>query len=72
MHVGPRVITSYSIHYTKLYDRAQRAQQDAGGKGINVASCLADYAVPVAVTGQLGQENPALFEALFEARNNFV
>lgn len=49
-------------------NRAQRAQQDAGGKGINVASCLADYAVPVAVTGQLGQENPALFEALFEAK----
>lgn len=49
-------------------NRAQRAQQDAGGKGINVASCLADYAVPVAVTGQLGRENPALFEALFEAK----
>lgn len=49
-------------------NRAQRAQQDAGGKGINVASCLADYAVPVAVTGQLGRQNPALFEALFEAK----
>jgi 1-phosphofructokinase len=47
-------------------NRAQRAQQDAGGKGINVASCLADYAVNVAVTGQLGRENPALFESLFE------
>ena len=50
-------------------NRAQRAQQDAGGKGINVASCLADYAVPVAVTGQLGRKNPALFEALFEAKD---
>ncbi len=46
-------------------NRAQRAQQDAGGKGINVASCLADYGVKVAVTGQLGRDNPALFEALF-------
>lgn len=46
-------------------NRAQRAQQDAGGKGINVASCLADYGVEVAVTGQLGRDNPALFEALF-------
>ena len=49
-------------------NRAQYAQQDAGGKGINVASCLADFAVPVAVTGQLGRENAALFEALFEEK----
>jgi len=49
-------------------NRAQRAQQDAGGKGINVASCLADYAVPVAVSGLLGRLNPALFEALFEVK----
>ena len=49
-------------------NRAQRAQQDAGGKGINVASCLADYAVPVAVSGLLGRQNPTLFEALFEAK----
>jgi 1-phosphofructokinase family hexose kinase len=47
-------------------NRAQRAQQDAGGKGINVASCLADFGVRVAVTGQIGRENPALFEALFD------
>lgn len=46
-------------------NRAQRAQQDAGGKGINVASCLADYAAKVAVTGQLGRHNAALFESLF-------
>ena len=47
-------------------NRAQRAQQDAGGKGINVASCMADYGVKVAVTGQLGRDNPALFESLFD------
>ena len=46
-------------------NRAQRAHQDAGGKGINVASCLADYGAKVAVTGLLGRDNPALFEALF-------
>jgi 1-phosphofructokinase len=49
-------------------NRAQRAQQDAGGKGINVASCMSDYGVKVAVTGQLGRDNSALFEALFEAK----
>ena len=49
-------------------NRAQRAQQDAGGKGINVASCLADYAAKVAVTGQLGRENAALFESLFDEK----
>ena len=50
-------------------NRALRAQQDAGGKGINVASCLADFGVAVAVTGQLGHDNPSLFEALFSGKN---
>lgn len=46
-------------------NRAQRAQVDVGGKGINVASCLADFSVGVAVTGQLGRDNAVLFESLF-------
>ena len=46
-------------------NRAVRAQVDAGGKGINVASCLADFNVAVSVTGLLGRENAALFESLF-------
>lgn len=49
-------------------NRAQRAQQDAGGKGINVASCIADYGVKVAATGQLGRDNAALFESLFDEK----
>jgi 1-phosphofructokinase len=49
-------------------NRATRAQQDAGGKGVNVASCLADYGVATAVVALLGQENPALFESLFDAK----
>ena len=49
-------------------NRAERAQQDAGGKAINVASCLADHDIKVAVSGQLGRNNPALFEALFKAK----
>lgn len=47
-------------------NRAQRAQIDAGGKGVNVASCLADYCSGVAVSGLLGRDNAALFEQLFE------
>lgn len=49
--------------------RAQKVGFNAGGKGINVAACLADFAVPVAVTGFLGKENIRLFEALFKSRH---
>jgi 1-phosphofructokinase len=40
-------------------------QFDAGGKGVNVASFLADYGYATAVTGFLGQENAQIFEQLF-------
>ncbi|HEX6293492.1 MAG TPA: 1-phosphofructokinase [Herpetosiphonaceae bacterium] len=46
-------------------NRGQSFQLDAGGKGVNVASFLADYGLSVAVTGFLGQENRAIFEQLF-------
>jgi 1-phosphofructokinase len=46
-------------------NRGSSLQLDPGGKGVNVASCLADYGLEVAVTGFLGAENPALFEQLF-------
>ena len=49
-------------------NRAEGAWQNAGGKAINVAACLADYAVKVAVSGQLGRNNAALFESLFRAK----
>jgi len=49
-------------------NRALRVQVDAGGKAINVASCLADCGVSVAVTGQLGRDNAALFEQLFQRK----
>ncbi|WP_343528594.1 1-phosphofructokinase [Sphingomonas sp.] len=45
--------------------RAHAIRQDVGGKGVNVASCLADWGLPVSVFGLLGQGNAALFEALF-------
>ena len=44
--------------------RACAVRQNAGGKGVNVASCLADWGIPVTAFGLLGSENAALFEAL--------
>ena len=49
-------------------NRALNMQADVGGKGINVASCLADFGVPTAVSGLLGRDNAAQFEALFAAK----
>jgi 1-phosphofructokinase len=49
-------------------NRAVRMQVDVGGKGINVASCLADFGVSSAVLGQIGRENATPFETLFHAK----
>ncbi|CDH46714.1 1-phosphofructokinase [Candidatus Contendibacter odensensis] len=49
-------------------NRALRMQVDVGGKAINVASCLADFGINAAVTGQLGRDNAALFEELFRRK----
>jgi 1-phosphofructokinase len=46
-------------------NRAQSMYTDAAGKGVNVASFLADYGLPVAVTGFLGEENAEIFDQLF-------
>ncbi|MCS3804477.1 1-phosphofructokinase [Chromobacterium alkanivorans] len=44
---------------------AQSASSNAGGKGVNVASCLADWGAPVGVCGLLGRNNSEAFEQLF-------
>ncbi|MFE4106881.1 1-phosphofructokinase [Almyronema epifaneia] len=46
-------------------NRVSWEQADAGGKGVNVASFLAEAGATVSVTGVLGSENPELFERLF-------
>jgi 1-phosphofructokinase len=49
-------------------DRVNRVswkQDDAGGKGVNVAAFLTDVGHKVSVTGFLGRENTKLFESLF-------
>src|SRR5438309_4689498 len=52
-------------------DRVNRGQSisfDASGKGVNVASFLADYGHDTAVTGYLGQENTDIFEQFFASK----
>lgn len=49
-------------------NRVAESRSDAGGKGVNVASCLADLGLEVVATGFLGAENVALFESLFERK----
>ena len=44
---------------------ALRQERHAAGKGINVASCLADWGAAVTATGLLGADNESIFRALF-------
>lgn len=48
--------------------RARSSRDDAGGKGINVAACLADWVVPTTALGVLGDGNDGVFRSLFSAR----
>jgi 1-phosphofructokinase len=45
--------------------RAEAAETHAGGKGVNVAACVAAWGLPVAATGVLGAGNDAAFVRLF-------
>ncbi|GGY08273.1 1-phosphofructokinase [Paludibacterium paludis] len=47
---------------------AESSQCAAGGKGINVAACLADLGIPVAAGGFLGKRNEDLFRELFNLK----
>ena len=49
-------------------NRVDWKQDDAGGKGVNVASFLAEAGHWVSATGFLGRENDALFKALFHQK----
>jgi 1-phosphofructokinase len=46
-------------------NRVQSSQLDPGGKGINVASFLADFGQSVTVTGFLGADNDEIFRRFF-------
>lgn len=49
-------------------NRVTWKQDDAGGKGVNVASFLADFGHEVCVTGFLGRDNEAIFKNLFHQK----
>jgi 1-phosphofructokinase len=49
--------------------QAEAVRYDAGGKGINVASCLADWGTKIIACGVLGADNDAAFQALFTAKS---
>lgn len=49
-------------------NRAQAISFDASGKGVNVASFLADYGYETAVTGYLGLANVDIFEQFFASK----
>jgi len=59
-----RTITIPNFEAGKV-NRVHGEYLNAGGKGVNVASSLADAGHTVAVTGFLGRENAAVFERLF-------
>jgi 1-phosphofructokinase len=50
-------------------NRVTQSQSCAGGKGVNVASFLADYGCSVAATGFLGEHNIRIFEKLFTRKH---
>jgi 1-phosphofructokinase len=49
-------------------NRVAESRTHAGGKGVNVACCLADLGVEVTATGFLGADNADVFEASFAQR----
>jgi 1-phosphofructokinase len=49
-------------------NRVAESRSNAGGKGVNVASFLADLGDDVTATGFLGAENSNLFDALFQRK----
>ncbi len=77
--MNPRVVTvtlnpaiDHTVRLAQLQrgrvHRAHGAREDAGGKGINVAACLADWGVPTTALGVLGADNDAVFRSLFQER----
>jgi 1-phosphofructokinase len=69
--LNPAIDQTVVVNHLTLgvVNRGQSMTLTAGGKGVNVASLLADYGLTVAVTGWLGQDNAELFEQLCAAKH---
>jgi 1-phosphofructokinase len=65
--LNPAIDRTVTIpHFTAgAVNRVETVHANPGGKGVNVAAALADYGHRVAVTGLLGRDNAASFEAMF-------
>lgn len=65
--LNPAIDRTVTIpHFTAgVVNRVEAVHSNPGGKGVNVAASLADAGHRIAVTGFLGRENTASFEALF-------
>jgi 1-phosphofructokinase len=63
-------LTVVASHFAlDAVNRGESMRFDPGGKGINVASYLADYGCEVAATGFMGRENAEIFERLFAEKH---
>lgn len=69
--LNPAIDQAVRVDHFRLntVNYAQAMQFDAGGKGVNIASALADVGYDVAVTGFLGQENAGIFEQFFSNKH---
>lgn len=67
MTLNPAIDRTVSISNFKAgaVNRVESVRSNPGGKGVNVASALADHGHGVAVTGFLGRSNAGAFEELF-------
>ncbi len=68
--LNPAIDQTVSVNNVRLntVNRGQAIRFDASGKGVNVASFLADYGIDTVVTGYLGRENVDLFEQFFASK----
>ena len=69
--LNPAIDQTVQVDYFRpnTVNYARAMQFDAGGKGINVASFLADAGLTPTVTGFLGRDNADIFEQFFASKH---